>query len=533
MLLLLGGASMAFADPQLAMSTISPEELSTKISQLDALRKNESLSEDEKEQLDLLWKNAAAIEQMNDRCGSISLTEEMDDDCGRFYQYELPEFETEFFKITGEIRLSPTRLSNAIEQRRNAITQCYEALQIDAFHPSRYLSLEGRYTPEPLTQGIEVSYDFTLEQNSNALTQLRDRMRQWNSVCGSIVLHSDNSGKLAPVFKDLIEHSRENAENVNGGLYFDVGRSGYNQAYILVKSKTGIYGTYYLNGAELFQHAIQSGEIIFEISVGNGSSQIRLNQSNHWRDKAFFSDEDVAAGLVGRFVWQTPALSAFFGNSGSRNAKKSSASYAPSNTKFNGNLNYDDEENAPKAVRGGSKSNSGMDWALQVIGGINLSMDKVKGAAAENFGMSEARTGENDSLTLFTPMVGGLFSLEFRPDIAFAVGGGVAWHQMNYSSCGEYSNCEEENVFLHVSPMAQAEFAFGYEVIGGTRFTYVFDSDAPTFYLGGFVELANLIGIELGWVHAENIWNNFYLGLYAKLPPKHFSERLSKVNSNK
>ena len=232
LLLIAGVASLSIADPQLVMSTVSPDEISARISQLESLRQNESLSSSEKKQLDNLWKSATAIEQMNERCGSISLTEELDEDCERFYKYELPRFETEFFNVTGEIRLSPTRLSNTIEQRRSAIKQCYDALQIEAFRPSRYLSLEGNYSAEPLSHGIEISYDFTLETNSEALQLLRNRMEQWNSVCGSIVLHSDHSGNLAPLFLDLIQESEYKADDANGSLYFKLGSNYSNRPYI-------------------------------------------------------------------------------------------------------------------------------------------------------------------------------------------------------------------------------------------------------------------------------------------------------------
>ncbi len=528
LLFLLAGVTAATADPQLAMSTISPEEISARISQLNTLRQSETLSDHEKEQLDQLWENAAAIEEMNDRCGSISLTEEMDEDCGRFYQYELPEFETEFFKVTGEIRLSPTRLSNAIEQRRNAINQCFEALQIEAFHPSRYLSLEGRYSPEPLTQGIEVSYNFTLEQNRETLNQLKQQLRQWNSVCGSIVLHSDNSGNLAPVFKDLIQNSRNGAKNTNGTLYFDISRSGYSRSTILVKTAEGIDGNYYLNGKLLFQHKIEPNETIFEINIDENHSNISLRQGNRWKDKAIYDDKDVSRGLVGRFVWEGRKRKHFPGKP--LREKPSSASYAPSSTDYRAALRDENDDDEINPVRE-PDSKGGVDWAFQLVGGINLSMNKASESTERNFGYM---AGDNDSLTMVTGMIGGLFTLEFRQDLALAFGGGIAWNNLTLSQCDSYEGCDDVNLFNHsVVPMAQVEFSYGYEILGGPRFTYIFGKNAPTFYLGGFIELANLFGIEMGWVHADNVWNNFYLGIYFKLLPRHFSERMNSLKSNK
>lgn len=201
-------AGIAFASPQLVMSQQDPAVLKAYISQLREMRNSGKFSAAEREQLDELWRTAADIEVMNDRCGTISITEEIDESCENFYQYELPKFETQYFKLTGEIRLSPNRLSNAIEQRRQAINQCYEALQVDAFYPTRYFTLEGSYTPEPLSKGVEVSYNFSLEENRGAINDLNDRIRQWYNACGKIIHHSDNSGALAPIFVELVRQPR-------------------------------------------------------------------------------------------------------------------------------------------------------------------------------------------------------------------------------------------------------------------------------------------------------------------------------------
>lgn len=508
------------AEPTLAMSTIDPNVVKAQISAIQQLRESTNLSSTEQDALDELWRKASQIEAMNDKCQSISLTEEIDQDCGKFYQYELPKFETEFFKVTGEIRLSPTRLSNAIEQRRNAITQCFEALQVEAFHPSRFLSLEGKYAAEPLSQGVEVSYNFSLVPKEDAVTELNRRMQQWNDICGSIVLHSDNSGHFAPLFEDLIKQSRKNAPD-NGGLYFEAktGNFSNGKSILQVKNLYPILGTYYLNGKQLFTHAINKDETLFLITIKKSSIQSRIFINNQWNDKIVFEDQDVANGLIGRFVWKTVTQ-----KNPSGPVQPSAASYGSTSKK-----SYDDDfdDESPLQSATNEKDNGGFGIAFQMIAGVNIAFGSVEGKAEEYFGFHAT---EYDSLSQINSLVGGQLIFEFNKDFAIAFGGGIAWHSVTLNECSYYESCEDYDLSNNYAiPMAQAEINFGFDVNWGTRFTYVFDPDIPTFYWGGFVELANLVGLEIGWVHTENVWDNVYMGLYFRLPPRHFSERLGAV----
>lgn len=508
-------AGMAFANPQLVMSQQDPAVLKGRISQLKEMRNNGMLSDAEREQLDELWRDASDIEIMNDRCGTISITEELDESCGHFYQYELPKFEADFFKLTGEIRLSPNRLSNAIEQRRQAISQCFEALQVDAFYPTRYFTLEGNYTPEPLSKGVEVSYNFNLQGNDNALEDLDVRIRQWYNVCGSIIHHSDNSGALAPIFVELIRQSQSNAGNSNGGLYFEL-QQGYGKK-LLVKSRDGIEGVYYLNGRELFNYKIDAGRTIFSISLDSRRSYIEIIQGGYWRDRVIFNDSDLKDGLMGRFVWGKPRNS-WFSPKAATTVSAPAAEYKSYN-----NDDWDNQKSdAPKNYSSSNSSSFGV--YIQALGGANLAFGEANSAKP----FKDAP--ETDSLFAITGYVTGLLVFEFRRDFAIGLGGGVAWNNVNYEYCtyNYSSTCEEENIHQVAAPMATAEINIGDGLNGGIRFSYVFDQDMKTFYLGGFVELANLLGIEIGWVNADGFWNNIYMGLSIRLPPRHLLDRIQE-----
>lgn len=139
--------------------------------------------------------------------------------------------------------------------------------------------------------------------------------------------------------------------------------------------------------------------------------------------------------------------------------------------------------------------------------------------------------GENDSISQFTPYLSGLLVFEFTRSFAIGIGGGIANNRVNYEFCNSFygeEECDEENIYSSTVPVLTAELSLGEEINGGIRFNYIMDDDLPTYYLGGFIELANLVGIEIGWVHAEDLWDNVYLGLTLRVPPRHFLERIKK-----
>lgn len=494
----------AVADPQAVYSTIDPEEVRSRISQLKEFRNNERLSDQEKEKLDNLWYQASKIEQMNDRCGSIDLTELLDDDCGYFYQHELPQFERDFFEVTGEIRLSSNRLSNAINNKRYAIEQCYEALQIESFHPTRFYELNGHYTPEPLSKGFEVSYEFGLHPNRDVLNDIDQRLNSWIKACGEYIMHSDNSGALAPLFVEKISQSKKNAGNTSGGLYFEL----QNNRTIVVQSNRDFTGTYYLNGKTLFRHNIARGHPLFRIYFRKKSANVELiDYGNSWRDKVVFRDSDESKGLAGRFKW-----------SESSNTFNSSPSKSSGSTKSSESFE--------------SSQDDGLGLAFQLFGSLNLSEKPATGEIGEKF--SVFSTDEKDSITYLSGSVAAMLFLEFNRNIAIGFGGGISWNTITIKDNDYYSESEEYNLYRsYCQPMAVAEIDFGLDIDVGVRASYIFDPEVPTLYLGGFLGLLNLFGVEMGWINANGLWNSFYVGFFLRLPPRHFVDRINEISTKK
>ena len=81
--------SFAWAEPQLVVSNVSSDEIRA---QLRDLKKLESTTLDEasKQRLTELWFEASEIAELNDRCGEISLSEELDYECSSFFKVKLP-----------------------------------------------------------------------------------------------------------------------------------------------------------------------------------------------------------------------------------------------------------------------------------------------------------------------------------------------------------------------------------------------------------------------------------------------------------
>lgn len=520
-------AVSAFASPQLVVSSMSPDEINERIEQLKTFRQSSDLSESQKVQIDELWRQASDIQAMNDRCASIDLTETLDEDCGYFYQTTLPVFETQFFKVTGEIRLNPNKLSSTMENKRMAIERCYEALQIEAFHPSHTMELEGTYSPEPLSQGFEVSYDFRLQYKQDIINDLENRLNIWNEICGKYIKHSDGSGKLAPLFVEKLENSYNEADNVRGGLYF----AANSNDEIVIKTKHGIHAKYFLNRKELFEYSLAPDDNVIKISLrnynyySNGNEvQLIIYSATRWHDTKRFMDEDERNGLVGKFIWATPKKKkSIFKHKFVKGSKAGNATYTEAE---------DDDESENTAKRDGGE------FFFQIVGGANIGLgsggsinSKLKHDYPEAWEINP--DWADTSVTLISGYVAAMISYEFMRNFAIGFGAGMACMNAEIAEPDEYYNYyskKPESIDLGQSyaPLVQAEISFGEEWNFGVRETFIFDSKWKTNYLGGFVELGNLLGLEIGWNHSDGFWDALYLGLYLKIPPRHFSEFVEK-----
>ena len=239
----------AWANPQVHVSSISVDDVRAHLDELKRMNADR-LDESSKQELYRLWEQASEIAELNDRCGEISLSEMLDDQCQRFYEVELPNFEARYTQLTGEVRMNSLRLGVAMDDKRAAIEACYDAFPLGDFNLSKVLDVSGDVIPEPLDEGrTEVAYRFRIRWNGERKQAFEEMVRRWYNTCQEHIMRSDGSGDLAPLFRQRLESSK------GFGIYgLQDPADGYaskGSMFWLVLKK-GISAEYRLNGKWLF-----------------------------------------------------------------------------------------------------------------------------------------------------------------------------------------------------------------------------------------------------------------------------------------
>ncbi len=516
------GCALAWSTPRY-VTTVSGDELHSKIRQLDDLRRQAgNLSDEKKERLDAIWEEAQRIEQMNDRCREISINEVPEEDCQTFYAQTLPQFETEFFQITGEIRLGGVRLANSVAKRREAIQSCFDALQIEASHPSRFYQIDGEWSMEPLKDGAEFSYKFSLKPQDGVKNQHESLLKDWYDACFEIVSRKNRS-EFTPLFKDAIEKSRGNTGKVNGSLYF----TGYTQNGVVnlaVITRDGISGTYSVNNKRLFKFEICPGTKIMEIRISEYGSKIEMISGDSWEGSENFSEREIQKGISGHLAWGDDVSNYCSQTKHSPKSSYDNDSYS----------DYDfgyDFHSSQKSHREKPSSRTEPDdeiqqpnpenfLGIQMLFGINVSFMESNETLEEIYGYLPSSA--TDSATFIFPYIAVEITLAPAEFPALSVGAGVAWTLVNMSNGSDGGLVYSSSV----SPMVIGELNFGSEFSVGPRCIYVFDDKEPALYLGGFIELVNLVSMDIGWFHAQDgAWDNLYVGLAIRLPPRSLTKK--------
>ena len=119
------------------------------------------------EGLESLLSDAERIAKMNDQCAAVSINDVMSDECWTFYRVELPAFEEKYMRVTGEVRLGHMETVRGLEDRKQQIDACVDALYSLAQSKDQFLNLDGGVYLEPLSKGFQANYDFTLQYDEN------------------------------------------------------------------------------------------------------------------------------------------------------------------------------------------------------------------------------------------------------------------------------------------------------------------------------------------------------------------------------
>ena len=471
----LSAAGLSSANPTVFLPTVSKEEIQSKLDQLNQYKARTDLDLETRQKLTNLWSEAQTIQELNDRCNEISLSEELDNECSSFYQVTLPKFENQYQQLTGEIRLNGTMLVKSITDKREAIETCYESLPLHNWTPERWLKMEGYATPEPLSDGVEVTYSFSVGPDDNKKDTWNRQIEMWFRACDEVIFRTDNKNELAPLF---IEKMNKNSE----GKYLEFKLSS-NKKNFDIFLKKGFSATYTLNGKELFIYSMDSGEKIglFFLEKPQDYSILSLQFASEYYDgKENYSERKIKKGLEGHIVWgkyRKPTKVVTYGYSYSENPQAPKENnYAESKQSDENTLNTDRKYG----------------FHFQFNTGLMMSFLSPSEGVKQEF----EGTINPDSTEMFTwPMIAKL--RYYGGAGVIGIGGGIApsWLVTEEERTvntyitvdGEETSSESKSTLLDFffAPAAMVELAIGRDVELGVRGMFLFHPDRPTLMLGG------------------------------------------------
>ena len=296
----------ALADPTASIFVKDAEEFQAIQKELDQLKSGLGQSNPE---VDALWERANVIAKMNDRCAMISINEVLDEECSHFYAVELPEFETKFMEVTGELRLGFMTMGNSLAERTEQIKACAAALGGILVSKEQLLKLNGTVDLEPLTfdGAFDATYNFSLVFDPDRMEQQKNMMERWVSKCGDIVLRKAGD-EFAPLFLQSVEQINDSLEREKTNVKIVMNPKSLDFYLDLNKP---VSGAYYLNGVQLFKvNSIPKGRRYSHLIVNVPQKAVRLplgadGNMQNFRGRVEFTSVYQEKDLVGRWSWNT------------------------------------------------------------------------------------------------------------------------------------------------------------------------------------------------------------------------------------
>ena len=295
-------AGIAFADPTVSIFVKDASEFQAIQNDLRQLKAG--IGSDNPE-VDSLIDRANRIAKMNDRCSMVSINDVLDEECGRFYAVDLPEFEARYMEVTGELRLGVMTMANDLEQRTQQIDACTDAFSRIIASKENLLKIEGGVDLEPLSHAgaFDASYNFKLTYDERRMDQQKRFTELWLSKCGDIVLRKSGD-EFAPLFVQALGHMNDSLLQTKTNL--KVVLDSTDLSFYLDLNRP-VAGAYYLSGAELFN--------VTQIPTGRENAHLLVNMKDksvilpRGRDgematyKGRVEFEKASDDLVGRWIW--------------------------------------------------------------------------------------------------------------------------------------------------------------------------------------------------------------------------------------
>ena len=295
-------AGMAFADPTVSIFVKDASEFQAIQADLQQLKAG--IGSDNPE-LDSLITRANRIAKMNDRCSMVSINDVLDEECGRFYAVELPEFESRYMEVTGELRLGVVTMANDLEQRTQQIDACTDAFSRIIASKENLLKIEGGVDLEPLSHAgaFDASYNFKLRYDERRMDQQKHFTELWLSKCGDIVLRKSGD-EFAPLFVQALEHMNDSLLHTKTNLKVVLDSSDLS---LYLDLNRPVAGAYYLSGAELFNVSqIPSGKENAHLLVDMKDKSVNFPRGRDGEMAAYkgrVEFEKASDDLVGRWIW--------------------------------------------------------------------------------------------------------------------------------------------------------------------------------------------------------------------------------------
>ncbi len=258
-------------------------------------------------QIDTLLNRASSIAKMNDRCSIISINDLLDEECSHFYSVELPEFESEYMELTGELRLNSVKMGSTLAERAEQIQVCASALGGILVSKDKLLKLDGNVDLEPLdlSGAFDATYEFNLYFDGSRMNQQKSLMERWIDKCSEVVVRKAHD-EFAPLFVDRINSINDSLEKNNANVKI-VLEPEYLDFYLDLNKQ--VAGAYYLNGAQLFKiNSLPSGRNFAHIIVNILEKKVYLplgvdGKMQNFRGRVEFTAAYQEKDLMGRWTW--------------------------------------------------------------------------------------------------------------------------------------------------------------------------------------------------------------------------------------
>lgn len=303
-LLLVALTQFVWSDPTASIFVKDASEFQAIQKDLESLKQGLGQGNPE---LDALWEEANKIAKMNDQCSMISINDVLDDACSHFYAVELPEFETKYMELTGELRLGAMKMGNSLAERTEQIKTCATALGGILVSKEQLLKLNGSVDLEPLSfdGAFDATYNFNLYFDADRMKSQQNIMERWLEKCGDIVMRK-GGGEFAPLFIESVLKINDSLSNSSANVRI-VLEPDLLDFYLDLKRP--VSGAYYLSGAKLFSvEALPMGRKFSHLFVNMPRRKVELplgtdGSMQNFRGRVEFTAAYQEKDLMGRWSW--------------------------------------------------------------------------------------------------------------------------------------------------------------------------------------------------------------------------------------